>query len=367
MKFECKKEDLVNCLMVASKAVATKSTNMILECFLIEAAGNEVIFRSYDSSVSIQSKLSNATIMEEGKICVNAKLLEQIIVKLPDSNVLIQTDNDSMIEIKANKSSFKLVLQSVEAFPSIISLTEENKMNILASELKDLIRSTIFSIATDMSRPVLTGALLSMENGHLNMVTVDGYRVSKKSLYKEDFKDSSFKVIIPASTLNKLLKILHEDIEISIDISDKFIRFSTDDFCLISNLIEGTYIDYENILKTGGSFPDEMTINKELLLDAINRVSILCSDSKTPVIFDIENGSLKIGSKNQMACSEETVDVISVDSDIKIGFNVRFILDALKCVDSDTITIKYSNPSSGFLLNDESGLVTFFMLPIRLK
>lgn len=367
MKFECKKEDLVNCISVVGKAIATKTTNSILECFLIEVAGNEVVFKGFDGNVSIYSKIKNVKVLEEGKTCIDAKLFEQIVLKLPDVDIFVHSINETSIEIKANKSAFKLVAREESAYPQLTTIAEAEKFTLLGSELKNLIRSVIFSISTDTGRVVLTGALLEIENSCLNMVTIDGYRVSKKSIKNDSLKGLSLKAIIPASTLNKLLRILHENVSVEISIENNLIRFLTEDFCLISNLIDGDFLDYSQIINGAKSYENEMTINKDVFVDALNRVSILCTDSKTPIIFEVQNGNLKLISKNPVASSEEDVEVLSISKDITVGFNVKFILDAVKCIESDIISIKYDGDIKGFLFEDLTNLGEFFMLPVRLK
>ena len=334
MKLYCSRELLLNALMIANKAISNKTTLEILKCVLLTASNGKFIVTATDLEIGIQSAPITATIEEEGSIALSAPLFTEIIRKVNGDNVLIQTNEKYETSISCGFSDFKIMGQNGEDFPTLPEVEKKQEYKILQSDLKNMIRQTIFSISQDESKPILTGELLEFTKDYMQMVSVDGFRISfRKEKLSQTVEET--KVVIPAKTLSEINKILGgEEKEASLYITDKHILFDIEGNMIISRLLEGEYIKYEQ------SFTDDyktrFCVNTNDFLQTLERASLVSRDTKkTPVRLDISREKLSVKAQAEIGTAYEEIEIELEGEPLQIAFNPKFLIDALRAIDDE--------------------------------
>ena len=278
----------------------------------------------------------------------------------------ISTDDNNMVNIKSGTSEFNIMGQSGEDFPPIPTVESESGYSLKQKDLRDMITKTIFSIATDESKPILTGELMEISNKKINMVAVDGYRISyRQSLLEAD--NENVKVVVPGKALREISKILGEDEEnVDIFVTDKHILFDFEGNTLVSRILEGDFIKYEqtftNEYKTG------ITGDRAELISALERASLVSRDSrKVPVRIDIGENKIILTSQTEMGTATEEV-FVDVEGDmLKIAFNPKYLIDALKAIDDECINMQFNTSLSPCIIKPiEGDVYKYLILPLRL-
>lgn len=295
MIFTCEKQKILEGISIVQKAITGKSTMPILEGIYINANNSTITLIGSDMDVSIQT-LVDANIMEEGSIVIDAKIFGEIIRKLPNSTIRIETMENQLIKITCEKSIFDVVYMNTNEFPELPEINENLKISVNQNILKNMIKGTSFAIAQDETRPILQGILFEVRNKNLNLVALDGYRLAIKSEFLDT--DIDIEVVIPGKTLNEVSKIL-EDIDEIVDITftNNHILFNLKRTKIISRLLEGKFINYKSLL------PQEhklfVNVNRQELQNAIERASLMAKDGNTNLIkLDLHQDNLVITSNS---------------------------------------------------------------------
>lgn len=364
MKIICNKSDLLKGVNIALKAIPVRTTMTILECILIDASEDEIKFTSNDMELGIETKVKGE-IVERGKIALDAKFLYEIVRKLPDSEVTIETNSDFVANISCEKANFTISGKSGEDF-SYLPYIERDKSIVLSQfNLKEIIRQTIFSIAENENNKIMTGELFEVSGNILKVVSLDKFRVSIRKLELENSFDD-IKVIVPGKTLNEISKILtgDNDSEVVIYFADNHILFEFDDTIVLSRLIEGEYFKIEQMLSKDCN--TKIRINKRDLLDCIDRATIYIKEgNKKPVIFDIKDGSVKTSITSAIGKMDEEIDIEKEGNDLKIGFDPKFLIDALKVIDDEYVSIHFMRSQEPCTIKNEEGTYLYLILPVN--
>ena len=269
MNIICNKSSLLKSVGTVIRAVSQKTTMPILQCILLKAEGNSFTLTANDLELGIHCA-SDAVVKKEGSVAVNAKIFSEIIRRLPDDEIIIDSDDQDNITISCGKSKFNIPGQKGNDFPLLPEVQSENQMVLPQNEFRQMIQKTIFSIAQeDSGRPVLTGELIDVRDGYLYLVAVDGFRIS---MQRTDISgEKTFKMTVPGKALNELNKILssEEDDLMTVMFTGRHILFKMDQTVLVSRLLEGEFLNYERNL--GMSFTTRAYVNKKELLDSIDR------------------------------------------------------------------------------------------------
>lgn len=367
MKFIAKRNILLDSINIVSKAVSTKKTLPILECVLLEVDSKGLKMYSNDLEMAIETSYIDVNVEEEGKLALEAKIFFEIIRKLPNDDVSISLIENNQVIIKSGKAKFTVMSQSGEDFPVLPYVEKDSEYKILTHVLKDMIRKTIFAVSLDESRPTLTGELFEVENGFFNVVAIDGYRASfiQTEMETENFDTNA---IIPASTLSELVRILGDDEaeEISMFFAENHVLFELPDCVVVSRLLEGEFVKYKQF------FPDEyktlITVDRYNLLQSLERSLLMSRDKKNPVIFNIETGELTVTSTTEMGEFIENFNIEIEGDSLKIGFNPKYLMDILKAVDGDNISMQFGTSSNPCIIKDlENSHVKHLLLPLRLQ
>ena len=364
MKLICSKSNLLHGVNIVSKAVPTRTTMAILECILIDASANEIKLTANDMELGIETKIEGE-IAERGVIALDAKIFSEIVRKLPDSDVTIETDASFKTTITCEKAKFNIVGKSGDDF-SYIPYIERNEPIVMSQfTLKEVIRQTIFSIADNDNNKLMTGELFEIEENDLKVVSLDGHRISIRNIeLKNNY--SHKKVVVPGKTLQEVSKILPgsaED-EVSIFLTDNHIVFEFENTTVVSRLIEGEYFKIEQMLSS--DYETKVKINKRELLDCIDRATLLVKEGdKKPIIMNITDGTMELKINSFIGSMNEDIDIAKEGKDILIGFNPKFFIDALRVIDEEEVTLYMVNPKAPCFINDDEGTFIYLILPVN--
>ena len=364
MKLVFDKADLVKSVGIAMKAVSGKTTMPILECILIDASSNVIKFTSNDMELGIET-IVTGMILERGIVALDAKIFSEIVRKLPDNQVTIETDENLVTTITCEKAKFNIPGQSGEDFSYLPILETSDCVSISQFTLKEVIRQTIFSIADNDNNKLMTGELFEIEENDLKVVSLDGHRISIRNIeLKNNY--SHKKVVVPGKTLQEVSKILPgsaED-EVSIFLTDNHIVFEFENTTVVSRLIEGEYFKIEQMLSS--DYETKVKINKRELLDCIDRATLLVKEGdKKPIIMNITDGTMELKINSFIGSMNEDIDIAKEGKDILIGFNPKFFIDALRVIDEEEVTLYMVNPKAPCFIKDDEGTFIYLILPVN--
>lgn len=364
MKLICSKANLLKGVNIVSKAVPTRTTMKILECILIDASANEIKFMANDMELGIETKI-DGNILERGVIALDAKIFSDIIRKLPDSDVTIETNASFQTVISCEKAKFNIMGKSGDDF-SYIPFVEKNE-SILISQftLKEIIRQTIFSIASNDNNKLMTGELFEINENQLKVVSLDGHRISIRYVELKNSYDHK-KVVVPGKTLQEISKIIPGGVEddIFIYITENHIVFDFENTTVVSRLIEGEYFKIDQMLSS--DYETKIKINKKELLDCIDRSTLLVKEGdKKPIIMNITDYSMELKMNSFIGSMNEEIDIEKDGRDILIGFNPMFFIDALRVIDEEDVFLYMVNPKAPCFIRDNEGKFIYLILPVN--
>lgn len=364
MHIICDKSKLIEGMNIVMKAIPGKTTMMILECVVIEVKDNQIKLIANDLQLGIET-LIDGEIKQEGSVAVGAKVFFEIIRKLPSDNVSITVDEDYHMNISCGKAKFNIMAKATDEFPYLPNIVKDKNVNISQFTLKDIIRQTVFSISDNENAKVMTGELFEIHDSELKVVSLDGHRISiRKVKLNRSYDDVS--VIIPGKTLIEISKIINGgmDDEVSIFFTDKHVLFEFEDTIVLSRLIEGEYYKIDKMLST--DYETKVTVNKREMLECIDRSTLLLKESdKKPVIIDVQDDYMKFAMNSAIGSMDEDIDASKEGKDILIGFNPRFLMDALRVIDEDEITMYMINPKAPCFIRDQEETYTYLILPVN--
>lgn len=365
MKIVCQKALLVDAVSNVSRAVSSKSPIPALEGILIKASEGEITLVGYDLEIGIITKVE-ADVREAGQIVIPARLLLDIIRKIPSETISIVCDEKQMCIIKGGVSEFTILGIPASDYPELPAVDENSNLVLKQGVLKSMIDQTLFAIATTDSKPVHTGSLFDIKKENITLVSVDGYRLA---LRKEPFiADQDYSFIVPGKTLGEVSKLLkEEENEVCMVVSSKHIVFKIDGYQVISRLLEGDFLDYNAAIPKMEKTSIE--VSTRLLIEGIERTSLLISDRlKSPLKLNMSDEKIRISCNTTMGKAYDEVDCKINGDGINMGFNNKYLLDALKASDCDMVKLLVNGPVSPMRvvpLEGESFL--FLVLPVRVK
>lgn len=371
MKFICEKEKLLMGLNSVNRTSVGRTTTPILEGILINVKKNNLILTTNDLDIGMEYVIHDFECIEEGKTVVDARMFSDIIRKLPNSTMSFYINDKKLLVIECEGSVYKLSTMNADEFPVLPNIDIEKKISISQGALKEMIKKTIFAVSLEESRPIFTGCLIEVNNNDLNVVAVDGFRLA---LRKAPMSNSSeaFSAIVPGKYLNEIVKNLQDiDSIIEIGISKNQALFEIEDCKIVTRLLEGDFLNYNSVI------PQErdtrIKVNKLALQNAIERASIFSISSaekekKYPIKIYVSLGSIIISCTSQIGDAKEEVLVETVGKELEIGFNPKYIIDALKAIEDEEVYLDFGSNISPCVIRpivDEK--FTYMVLPVRLK
>jgi len=364
MKLICKRSNLLNGVQIVSKAVPSKTTMTILECILIDATKGSILLTANDMELGIETRIEGE-IVEKGIIALDAKILLEIMRKLPDNEVIIESDSNYNVFITCEKAKFNISGKSGEDFPYLPQVEKQDHIMISQFTLKEIVRQTIFSIADNENNKLMTGELFEINENILKVVSLDGHRISIRKIELKNSYEHK-KVVVPGKTLSEITKILtgEADKDVSIYFTDKHVVFEFDETVVVSRLIEGEYFKIDQMLST--DYETKFTVNKREFYNCIDRATLLVKEGdKKPIIMTITDESLALKIQSSIGRMNEDLDITKQGKDIMIGFNPKFLIDALRVIDDEDIDIYMVNPKAPCIIKDSNESYIYLILPVN--
>ena len=366
MKIKCSKSNLLNALNIVSKALSTKTTMPILECILVDVYADCIKLTANDLEIGIETVL-DGDVIEMGRIAIEAKIFNDIIRKLPDSDIFIESTPDYKTIIRCEKSKFVISSKSGEDFTELPQIEKEKSIELSQFSLKEIIRQTIFSISDNENNKLMTGELFEVKDGVLQVVSLDGHRISLRNLQLKG-NSSNVSVVVPGKTLNDLSKIITGGVDdmVTIYFTDRHILFEYDHTMVVSRLLEGEYFKIVQMLSMDHKI--KVKVNNKEFFNCIDRATILMRESdKKPIVVSIKEDRMYLKVDTMMGSMDEEIDITKDGEEIIIGFNPKFLTDVLKVIDDEDIYIYMRDAKSPCIIRDDAGTYIYVVLPVNIN
>lgn len=364
MKIICTKSDLVHAVSIVSKAVSNNTTLPILKCILIEASTGNIKLTANDMELGIETTIEG-TILQKGIIALDAKIFSEIVRKLPDNEVIIETNSNLQTLITCEKAKFNISGKSGEDFSYLPYIEKKDCITLSEFTLKEVIRQTIFSISDMDSNKLMSGELFEVDQNILKVVSLDGHRISiRKIELKESYEPR--KVVVPGKTLQEISKILsgETESEVTIYFTNNHIVFEFSNTVVVSRLIEGEYFRIDQMLSN--DYETKVRINKKELLSCIDRATLLVKEGdKKPIIINITDESMQLKIQSQIGSMNEEIMITKDGKDLLIGFNPKFLIDALRVIDDEEVSLYFMNAKAPCFIKDEEQSYIYLILPVN--
>lgn len=365
MKFTVNKSDITEAVSNIQRAVSTKTSIPALEGILLSATETGLELCAYDLELGITTVIP-AFVMELGKAVLSAKLFSDIVRRTPAETVTVSVDEKNMATLESGYSRFSIIGIPAEEFPELPKLSDSTQISLPGALLKSMIRQTLFAIAESDAKPIHQGSLFSLENGILDVVSVDGYRLAVRREPVDFSEDLSF--VVPGKTLSELLKLIKDSEEpVEISAGRRHILFKIDNYTVISSLLEGEFLNYKAAIPPESQ--TEVVLKTREAIDSVERVSLLITDRlKSPIRCLFDNNEVKLNCTTSMGRASDQLDVEMTGQSVEIGFNNRYLLEALRNTECDEVKVQLGGPLSPMkVVPKEGDSFLFLVLPVRLK
>jgi DNA polymerase-3 subunit beta len=367
MKIHLQKQALVEAVSNVQRAVSSKSSLAALEGILLETAEGSLRLSGYDLELGITTEVP-ATVEDAGRIVLSARLFGDIVRRLPNDQVDLVVDEKLITTIRSGASEFSIVGIPASEYPEMPSVSGASGVSLPANLLKGMIRQTLFAVAETDSKPIHTGTLFEMKNQQIRLVSVDGYRLAMRIEPLAAILEEDLRFVVPGKTLGEVLKLLpEEDTPATLTVGRRHIVFEIGGYHIISRLLEGEFLDYNAAIPA--ACKTEVRAGTRGFIDSVERVSLLITDRlKSPVRCIFADGEVKISCSTPIGRANDEFQAPIQGESVEIGFNNRYLLDALRNADSDEVRVQLNGPLSPMkILPREGDSYLFLVLPVRLK
>ena len=367
MKFHCEKALIQSAISVASRAVSLKSTIPALEGLLLEADGSGTVnITGYNQETGIRSSFS-AEVDEAGSLVLPARLLGEIIRKMPDDIVLFQEEK-LKVHLACGMSEFDLMGIDPEDFPELPTVDYQNSLTLPQETLRSMLGQTLFAVSQDESRPIHTGALFVVEEEGLTVVAVDGFRLALRREPVED-KNGEFQFVVPGASLAEVERICKDTSDpVSVHLGSRHVLFRMDDTILITRRLEGEFLAWRQAIPRNN--PIKLNVDRRQLLSCIERVSLIVSEKlKSPLRCMMGEDVIDITTRTAVGNAHDCCPAAGNGNGMEIGFNNKYMLDALRAAPCDQVVLELSSPITPCIIVPAEGEENFLfmVLPVRLK
>ena len=364
MKITAAKQELAKSLNIVLKAVPSKTTMNILYCVLIDATVDTIKLTGNDMELGIETEVKG-TIEERGLICLDAKLFSEIIRKMPDADITIETASNYQTTITCENSVFNIVGKDGTEFSPLPSVDKENPVVMNQFQLRELIRQTLFSISPNDANKIMTGENLQIHENELRMTALDGHRIAIRQL-NLDSSYEDYEAIIPGKTLSEISKIVSGEIEdeVRVYFTKNQILFEMDGTLVVSRLIDGKYFRIDQMLSN--DYETKIKVKKSALMSAVDRAMLFTSESdKGTLVLTIGSDSMNLSIRSSAGSMSDDVAVESEGKELRIGFNPKFNLDVLRVIDDEEISVYFLNSKAPCFIRDDEGSYIYLVLPVN--
>lgn len=365
MKLICDKNLLSTAANHISRVVSNKTPMAALSGILLTAKNNSLTLSGYDLEIGMRTEIP-AAVEEGGNAVLEAKIFCDIVKRLPEDKVVITVDERNLCHITSGKAAFSLIGVNADEYPELPNVEKGASVTISASIIESMVRQTIFAVAeAGGPKPILSGIHFIISGGELKMVAVDGYRIAIRS--EKVAVDGDIEFTVPAKTMSEVLKLMGEDGDITLHASDRHIIFDVEGYKVISRLLEGDFFDYKRAV------PDKfLTVvrgNTSDLTRTIERISqVIIERLKTPIVCDFNEGVFHASCMTEIGQAQDEMNIEMEGENLKIGFNSKYLLDALRAAETDEVLIKMVSPLSPISIMPVKGdNFTFIVLPVKIR
>ena len=367
MRFTCEKSMLVQGLNIAGRTVAQKSSLSVIEGILCRAE-KDLSLTGYNMETGITYRI-DADISDPGECILPAKLFGDIIRRLPEGPVTVVVDESYKVSIRAGYASFTISAEGADDYPELPDVNSGRSISLPQKELKDLISGTIFAVSENQSRPIHTGVKFEVEEKSISAIAVDGFRLARRTYHPEGGTGRQFSFVVPAAGLKEVEKILTDSDEVAaFTLGAKHILFEIGNATLVCRLLEGDFLDWRRVVPT--NCPIKLCAHVSDLSASIERVGLIVSEKyKSPVRCVFSDQVLLLKTNTTIGAAEDRCAIAGDGKELEIGFNVRYLADALRVVPAEEVVLELTNGLSPIVLTpaDDKQDFAYMVLPVRIK
>ena len=367
MRFTCEKSMLVQGLNIAGRTVAQKSSLSVIEGILCHA-GNDLSLTGYNMETAITYSVE-ADVADPGACILPAKLFGDIVRKLPEGPVTVVVDDNYKVSIRAGYASFTISAECAEDYPDLPDVNSGRPIKIPQNALKELISGTIFAVSENQGRPIPTGVKFEVTNDSISAIAVDGFRLARRTFHPETSTERELSFVVPAQGLKEVEKILVDsDEDVSFTLGPKHILYQIGKATLVCRLLEGEFLDWRRVVPT--NCPVKLVANVGDLSSSVDRVGLIVSEKyKSPVRCVFSNQVLLMRTNTTIGAAEDRCSIAGDGKELEIGFNVRYLAEALRVIPSEEVTMELTNGLSPIVLTpvDDKKDYAYMILPVRIK
>ena len=367
MRFTCEKSMLVTGLNIAGRTVAQKSSLSVIEGILCKA-GHNLSLTGYNMETAITYDIE-AEIGDPGECILPAKLFGDIIRRLPEGPVTVVVDDSFKVSIRACYASFTISAESAEDYPELPDVNSGRPIQIPQTKLKELISGTIFAVSENQGRPIHTGVKFEVTDTSITTIAVDGFRLARRTYHPEEGTARELSFVVPAAGLKEVEKIVTDiDDMASFTLGTKHILFQIGNATLVCRLLDGEFLDWRRVVPT--NCPVKLVAHVSDLASSVERVGLIVSEKyKSPVRCVFSHNELLMRTSTTIGAAEDKCAIAGDGKELEIGFNVRYLADALKVIPSEEVTLELTNGLSTIVLTpvDDKYDFAYMVLPVRIK
>ena len=367
MRFTCEKSMLVAGLNITSRTVAQKSNLSVIEGILCQA-GNGLTLTGYNMETAITYEIE-AEVSDAGKCILPAKLFGDIVRRLPEGPVTVVVDDNFKVSIRAGYASFTISSESADDYPELPDVSSGRSILIPQSALKELIGGTIFAVSENQGRPIHTGVNFEVEDAKISAIAVDGFRLARRTFHTDAAAGRNMSFVVPAQGLKEVEKILTDsEDEVGFMLGNKHILYQIGNATLVCRLLEGDFLDWRRVVPTG--CPIKLVANVGELASSIDRVGLIVSEKyKSPVRCVFGSQVVNLRTNTTIGAAEDQCSIAGDGKELEIGFNVRYLADALRVIPSEEVALELTNSLSPIVLTpaDDKYDYSYMVLPVRIK
>ncbi|MQN01994.1 MAG: DNA polymerase III subunit beta [Lachnospiraceae bacterium] len=365
MKISCSQSALQNSVNVVSKAVPGKTPMPILECILLKTENNVLKLTASNMDLGIESIVTDTIVEEEGYVALDAKLFSDMVRNLPADTVYIESDDQFHTTIRCGKAEYKIIGKSGQDFPKLPIVKIDEPVVLSQLTLKNIITQTSFAAAVNEANKMMTGVFMEIHENQMKMVALDGHRISIRVIeLKQPYPDHS--AVIPGKSLNEIVKNLssEQQNEAMIYFTENQMIVDIENTTMVVRLIDGEYFNYEQMIRA--QFKTKVIINRRELMEGINRATLLVKEGdKKPVIINVTEDKLELMGNSAVGTLKEDIPVVKEGNDLMIGFNPRFLLDALRVIDDEQVTMYLMDAKSPAFFKNDTETYNYIILPVN--
>ncbi len=367
MRFTCEKSMLSAGLNIASRTVAQKSSLSVIEGILCRA-GSGLSLTGYNMETAITHQI-DAEVTDAGQCILPARLFADIIRRLPEGPVTVQVDGSFKVSIRSGYASFTISAESAEDYPELPDVNSGRSIRIPQNALKELISGTIFAVSENQARPIHTGVKFEVTPDSISAIAVDGFRLARRTWHPEDGTGRELSFVVPSGGLKEVEKILTDtDEDAAFTLGPKHILYQVGDTTLVCRLLEGDFLDWRRVVPT--DCPIKLAAHVADLASSIERVGLIVSEKyKSPVRCTFSNQVLQLRTNTTIGAAEDRCTIAGDGKELEIGFNVRYLADALRAIPAEEVILELTNGLSPIVLTpaDEKHDFAYMVLPVRIK